>query len=115
MPGCCTLVLHCFRLRLCRTLALAFWMQTTGEVLLAVRWCSWARVRMTAQDGRSARGLLYLAAVRDDRHRSVGVGKSSRTVCHRSRAGPIFQSVHVRRAPSSGLATVLATVAAERR
>lgn len=23
-PGCCTLVLHCFRLRLCRTLALSF-------------------------------------------------------------------------------------------
>jgi hypothetical protein len=42
------------------------WMQTTGAALLAVRRCSLARVRMPAQDSRSAHGLLYLAAVRDD-------------------------------------------------
>ncbi len=39
------------------------WMQTTGAALLAVEWCSLARVRMAAQDSRSAHGLLYLAAV----------------------------------------------------
>jgi DNA-binding transcriptional ArsR family regulator len=42
---------------------LAFWMQTSGTALLAVERCSPARVRMPAQDSRSAHGLLYLAAV----------------------------------------------------
>jgi hypothetical protein len=42
-------------------------MQTTGTVLLAVSRASSARVRTPAQDSRSAHGLLYLAAVRDDR------------------------------------------------
>jgi hypothetical protein len=42
--------------------ALAFWMQTTGASLLAVKRCSPARVRMPAKDGRSAPGLLYRAA-----------------------------------------------------
>ncbi len=45
---------------------LALWMQTTGACLLAVNGCSLARVRMSAQDSRSAHGLLYLAAVRND-------------------------------------------------
>jgi hypothetical protein len=43
--------------------AMTLWMQTTGAALLAVEWCSLARVRMAAQDSRSAHGLLYLAAV----------------------------------------------------
>jgi hypothetical protein len=41
----------------------AIWMQTTGAALLAVKRCSLARVLMPALDGRSARRLLYLAAV----------------------------------------------------
>jgi hypothetical protein len=41
-------------------------MQTTGAALLAVQQCSLARVPMRAQDGRSAHGLLYPTAVRDD-------------------------------------------------
>jgi hypothetical protein len=45
---------------------LAFWMQTTGARLLAVSRCSSVRVRTHAQDSRSAHGLLYLTAVRDD-------------------------------------------------
>jgi hypothetical protein len=45
---------------------LAFWMQTTGTTLLAAERCSLARVRMPAQDSRSVRGLLYLAAVSDE-------------------------------------------------
>ena len=40
--------------------ALAFWMQTTGAALLAIKQCSLVRVWMPAQDGRSAHGLLYL-------------------------------------------------------
>ena len=44
----------------------AIWMQTTGALLLVVQRCSLACVPMTAQDGRSARRLLYLAAARDD-------------------------------------------------
>jgi hypothetical protein len=47
--------------------ALAFWMQTTGAVLLAVKRRSPACVWMPAQDSRSAYRLLYLAAVRADR------------------------------------------------
>jgi hypothetical protein len=43
------------------------WMQTVGTALLAVNRCSPARVWATFQDSRSAHGLLYLAAVRDDR------------------------------------------------
>ena len=38
-------------------------MQNTGAALFAVKRCSPARVRMAAQDGCNARGLLYLAAV----------------------------------------------------
>jgi len=45
------------------------WMQTTGASLLAVNRCSPARVRMAAQDSRSAYGLLYPAAVWDDRRK----------------------------------------------
>jgi len=44
--------------------ALAFWMQTTGTLLLGVQRCSSIRLRTAAHDGRSARGLLYLTAVR---------------------------------------------------
>jgi hypothetical protein len=41
-------------------------MRTTGVTLLAIKRCSLARVRMPAQDSRSAHGLLYLAAVSAD-------------------------------------------------
>ena len=37
-------------------------MQTTGAALLTVRRCSPVRMRMLAQDSRSAYGLLYFAA-----------------------------------------------------
>jgi hypothetical protein len=47
---------------------LSIWMQTTGTTQFAVRQCSLVCVRTPAQDGHCARGLLYLAAVRDDRH-----------------------------------------------
>jgi hypothetical protein len=36
---------------------LSIWMQTTGAYLLAVNRCSPARVRMPAQDSRSAHGF----------------------------------------------------------
>lgn len=39
-------------------------MQTTGTALVTVKQCIPMRVRMSAQDGLSALGLLYLAAVR---------------------------------------------------
>jgi hypothetical protein len=52
---------------------LSIWMQTSGTALLAVERCSLVRVWMAAQDSRSAYGLLYVAAVRDDRHRSVEI------------------------------------------
>jgi hypothetical protein len=39
-------------------------MQTNGTSLLAVNRCSLARVRMAAQDRRSAPALLYSTAVR---------------------------------------------------
>ena len=42
-------------------------MQTTGAALLAVERRSPACVLMTAQDSRSAHGLLYPTAVRDGR------------------------------------------------
>jgi hypothetical protein len=45
------------------------WMQTTGATLVAIKRCSPMCVRMPAQDSRSVHGLLYLAAVRDDRRR----------------------------------------------
>jgi hypothetical protein len=45
---------------------LAVWMQTTGAALLAVEQHSLSRTRLLAQDGRSAHGLLYSAAVRAD-------------------------------------------------
>jgi hypothetical protein len=41
-------------------------MQTVGTALLGVKRCSLMRVRMAAQDGRRARRLLYLAAVRNE-------------------------------------------------
>ena len=41
-------------------------MQTTGAGLLAIQWCSPARVLVPAQDSCSAHGLLYLTAVPDD-------------------------------------------------
>lgn len=56
--------------------ALAFWMQTIGAVLFVVESRSLADVPMTARDGRSACGLLYLAAVR----RSIYVGHDHLTV-----------------------------------
>jgi len=46
-------------------------MQTSGTALLAVERCSLVRVWMAAQDSRSAYGLLYVAAVRDDRHHLI--------------------------------------------
>jgi hypothetical protein len=42
----------------------AFWLQTNGASLLAVKRCSLERARLTAQDGHSAPGLLYSTAVR---------------------------------------------------
>src|SRR5215469_9444489 len=42
-------------------------MQTSGAALVAVRPRSVVRVWMLAQGSRSAHGLLYVAAVRDDR------------------------------------------------
>ena len=47
--------------------ALAFWMQTTGAVLVAIKRLSLVRMWMLAQGSRSAHRLLYVAAVRDDR------------------------------------------------
>jgi hypothetical protein len=49
--------------------ALAVWMQNMGAALFAVKRCSPMRVRMPAQDSRSAYALLYLPAVRDDWHK----------------------------------------------
>jgi len=46
---------------------LAFWMQNMGAALLTVKRRSLARALMLAQDSGCASGLLYLAAVRDDR------------------------------------------------
>ena len=46
-------------------------MQTTGTALLVVNRCSPARVWMLAHDSRSVRGLLYLAAVRNDSHHLI--------------------------------------------
>ena len=48
-----------------------FWMQTSGTALLAVERCSLGRVWMAAQDSRCPHGLLYFAAVRDDRHHLI--------------------------------------------
>ncbi len=45
--------------------SLAFWMRTSGAVLLGVQRFSSIRLRTAAHDGRRAHGLLYLAAVRD--------------------------------------------------
>ena len=65
------------------------WMQTSGTSLLAVDRCSLAHVWTFAQDSRSAYGLLYLAAVRDDwcqqEHRQVrlDIGLSAwELACH---------------------------------
>ena len=55
--------------------ALAFWMQTIGTTLLAVKWRSLIDMWLPAQDSRSAHGLLYLAAVRtggDEREQREG-------------------------------------------
>ena len=62
---------------------LAFWMQTSGTALLAVERCSLVRVWMAAQDSRSAHGLLYFAAVRDDRHHLIrrDIQSHSRPAC----------------------------------
>ena len=46
-------------------------MQTTGAVLLAVESCTLVRTWTTAQDGRSALGLLYFSAVRPDACREL--------------------------------------------
>ena len=48
---------------------LSIWMQNMGAALFAVKRCSPMRVRMPAQDSRSAYALLYLPAVRDDWHK----------------------------------------------
>jgi hypothetical protein len=65
----------------------AFWMQTTGAALLAVKRCSLRRLWLPAQDGHSAYGLLYLAAVRNDRSQrgclQVGLDLDSE-LCHGS-------------------------------
>ena len=45
---------------------LAFWMQTVGTTVNAVRQRSVTHVWVPAHDGCSAGGLLYLAAVWDD-------------------------------------------------
>ena len=42
-------------------------MQTSGTSLLGIGPCSATRVSVTGQDSRSVHGLLYLAAVWDDR------------------------------------------------
>ena len=61
-----------FRGRFCLTT----WLQTTGTVLLVVERCSVVRVRLAIEDRRSAPGLLYFAAVQDDRHHLI------RKLCH---------------------------------
>ena len=43
----------------------AFWMQTTGAVLVVNQQCSPVRMSMPVQGGRGAHRLLYLAAVRN--------------------------------------------------
>ena len=58
-----------FPLDVARTWHGATWMQTSGTALLAVERCRLVGVWLAAQDGRSAHGLLYLAAVRDDRRK----------------------------------------------
>ena len=60
-------------------------MRTIGAVLLAVKRCSLARVRMVAQDGRSAHGLLYLAAIRASVCRSFPIVDDARV--RRTRQG----------------------------
>jgi hypothetical protein len=45
----------------------AFWMQTIGAALFAVKRCCTARVRLPAHDSRGAHGLLCLAAVTNER------------------------------------------------
>ena len=42
-------------------------LQTTGAALVAVKRCRPLRMRMPAQDRRSAHELLYLAAVQNNR------------------------------------------------
>ena len=49
----------------------AFWMQTTGAAMLAVKRCSIARVRMPAHDGRSAHRLQCLAVRRNTGKRQL--------------------------------------------
>jgi hypothetical protein len=48
-------------------------------------------------------------------HDRKGVGKSSRTVCHQSWAGRYSTAAHKRQVPCSGLAAVVARLAAKRR
>ena len=42
--------------------SLTTWLQTIGTLLLGIQRCSSVRLRATAHDGRSVRGLLYLVA-----------------------------------------------------
>jgi hypothetical protein len=49
-----------------RRLPESFWMQTIGATLVATKRRSLVRVLMTAHSGRSAHGLLYIAAVWND-------------------------------------------------
>ena len=53
---------------------LSIWMQTTGTTLLVAKLRSPMRVRMSAQDGHSARRLLYLAAVRGTQKAGPKIG-----------------------------------------
>jgi len=46
-----------------------FWMRTTGTALLAVQRRSVAGLRASVRDSRSAHGLLYLAAVWDEKRK----------------------------------------------
>jgi hypothetical protein len=55
-------------------------MQTMGAALLAVEPCGLAHALATAQDGRSACRLLYLAAVQPSFH--VGHDYLIRRLCH---------------------------------
>lgn len=57
-------------------------MQTTGAPLLVIERCSLARVLMHAQDGRSAHGVLYRAAVRRYRQRALGPSQGQGNVEH---------------------------------
>jgi hypothetical protein len=57
-------------------------MQTSGTSLLAVERCSLMRVWIAAQDSRSAHGLLYFAAERDDCHHLTRSRITAVLYCH---------------------------------